>query len=354
MKIIVMFLLLLPLSTSLAQTARSPGGQASTTAEDLLAQGNQDDPAFATYKEGYSLILNEKWTEARKKFGDLLARHPKSDYADDADYWSAYAMMHLDRETARIAYERFIEAYPQSSYYDDAVADLAQVEATTPPPAPPAAGTSAYSFHVAPRARDIARELRTVSRNMRRLHVGSSTTAFWRSSGEDENLDQETRLKMEALYALGESREDDQAFQTLKGIALDTRQTRPLREAALDGLGGFTKHDVLPVFAEIAQTDTSIALQAYAIDVIGQAKDRGRSVTLLIDLFGKLPAERRQSIESVLYAIAEVGTDRAVDFLKNVALTHKDYELRRDAVYYLGNIGGERARAALYEILKGK
>jgi HEAT repeat protein len=43
-----------------------------------------------------------------------------------------------------------------------------------------------------------------------------------------------------------------------------------------------------------------------------------------------------------------------VDFLTTIALRHDDYELRRDAVYYLGNIGGEKARAALYEILRGK
>jgi HEAT repeat protein len=171
---------------------------------------------------------------------------------------------------------------------------------------------------------------------------------------EDESLDQETRLKIDALYALSENREDDQAFQTLKAIALDSRQSGPLREAALDGLADFRKHDALPVFVEVAQKDTNVRLQEYAITAIGQAKDRNRSITLLIDLFGSLPAERKQSIETVFYSIAEVGNDRAVDFVKNVALNHKDYDLRRDAVYYLGNMGGERARTALYEILKSK
>jgi hypothetical protein len=34
-------------------------------------------------------------------------------------------------------------------------------------------------------------------------------------------------------------------------------------------------------------------------------------------------------------------------------LAGEDYDLRRDAVYYLGSIGGENARSALYDILKG-
>jgi hypothetical protein len=259
--------------------------------------------------------------------------------------------MHTNSEKARAAYQKFIEQYPHSSYYDDAVADLARVQTTTP--APPAAGSLSSTFNGTPNARLLERELRQMSRTMRLRHSTPGSVFVWSEPGEDEHLDQDTRLRMEALYALGQ-REDDQAFQTLKGIALDPRQARPLREAALDGLAGFTKHDVLPVYAEIAQSDTNTELQAYAIDMIGQAKDRTKSMTLLIDLFGKLPPGRKSATESVFYSIAEVGNDRAVDFFRNVALTHKDYDLRRDAVYYLGNIGGERARAALYDILKGK
>jgi tetratricopeptide (TPR) repeat protein len=354
MKIIVTLIALFALSRVMAQTPPPSGGHASATANALVARGDQADPAFVTYKDGYSLILSEQWSEARAKFRDLLSRYPGSEYADDADYWSAYALMHTNSEKALAAYERFIEQYPHSNYYDDAVADLAQVQATTPPPQAPAAGSIGYTFSGAPNARLIERELRHMSRNMRRWHSTPGTAFVWSEAGEDEHIDQDTRLRMEALYALGQHREDDQAFQTLKGIALDSRQSRPLREAALDGLSGFTKHDVLSVYAEIARTDTNTELQAYAIDMIGQAKDRTKSMTLLIDLFGKLPPGRKPATESVFYSIAEVGNDRAVDFFRNVALTHKDYDLRRDAVYYLGNIGGERARAALYEILKGQ
>jgi HEAT repeat protein len=56
----------------------------------------------------------------------------------------------------------------------------------------------------------------------------------------------------------------------------------------------------------------------------------------------------------LFYSIAEVGNDKAVDFLTNVALTHENYDLRTNAVYYLGSIGSEKARASLYRILKGQ
>ena len=75
---------------------------------------------------------------------------------------------------------------------------------------------------------------------------------------------------------------------------------------------------------------------------------------LLVDLFNAIPKDRTEQVQTIFYSIAEVGNDKAVDFLTTIGLGYDDYELRRDAVYYLGNIGGERARAALYEILRGK
>ncbi|MBI3586796.1 MAG: HEAT repeat domain-containing protein [Ignavibacteriales bacterium] len=67
-----------------------------------------------------------------------------------------------------------------------------------------------------------------------------------------------------------------------------------------------------------------------------------------------MPKERTRSLESVIYAVASIGNDQAVDFLGKVAKTSENYDIRRRAVYYLGNIGGDKARAVLLEILKAK
>lgn len=67
-----------------------------------------------------------------------------------------------------------------------------------------------------------------------------------------------------------------------------------------------------------------------------------------------LPERRKYQRQIIFYNIAEIGNDKAIDFLANVARINKDYELRRDAIYYLGSIGSEKARSILYEILKSK
>ena len=112
---------------------------------------------------------------------------------------------------------------------------------------------------------------------------------------------------------------------------------------------------MLPVFIDIATKDTSEELQSWAIDYISEhTKDKNRSVQTLIDIFHAVPKQREEQRRQIFYAIADVGNDRAVDFLGTVARTSEDYHLRREAVFYLGNIGTDMARAVLYGILQGK
>jgi HEAT repeat protein len=71
-------------------------------------------------------------------------------------------------------------------------------------------------------------------------------------------------------------------------------------------------------------------------------------------IFNATPKQKDKQLETVLYVIADVGNDKAVDFLVKVATTHDNDDLGSDAVYYLGNIGNEKSRAALLQILKAK
>ncbi len=325
---------------------------------------NQADPGYPAYKEGYALVLEGKWKEARKKFKEMLATYPKSDYKDDAQYWSAYSLKHIDRKAAAEEYQRFIEAHPQSRYYDDAMADLNDLRPQAVAGARPATGAVPAVASVTPRPdwpplasprRSMERAMRLELRQLGRLGHPQAFALPFRGIATEEELDPGTRLKMEALYALGETTEDDRSYTTLRDVAVDMHQPRPLREAAMDALTNFSKHDVLQVFVEIATKDTNKDIQGFAIDFIGEhGSDKNQRVTVLADLYRSLPRSRTDQRQTIVYTIADVGNDRAVDFLKNVAMSDEDFDLRRDAVYYLGNIGGEKARSALYEILKAK
>ena len=382
--------------------------------------GKKDDPAYRLYKQGYDLILDERWEEAGKKLTEVTKQYPKSAYVDDAEYWSAYALMHVDKRKAVTAYAKFIDRRPSSKYYNDAIADLSDLT-TTPVPAPfaragrstavpvPDADTGwsttvvsgepghlylldssgghgsgfvhssessvvrslnkimrggvmrgySYSFGKGS-ARNLSRALEEQGRTLRSIRLPSSAHAprailapgFFRS---DEDLDEETKLKLEALEALGSENEDSASFRALREIVLDRSKKRRLRTAAMEQLVDFKKFDPLPVFLEVAKSDTGQEVQNSAIDYIGMlTKDKNRSVETLIELFYAIPESRADQRENIFYSIAEVGNDRAVDFLAKIAQTDEKYDLRREAVYYLGSIGSARSRAALVEVLKQK
>jgi tetratricopeptide (TPR) repeat protein len=357
---------MLPLATFHAQSALPQAGCQIRIGQDreaaaLLAwtmtpsrSDDKSDPGYALYKEGYALMLEEHYPAARKKFEELLAKYPKSSYADDARYWTAYSLRNSDRERAIEDYRKFIREHPKSPYYDDAVADLNALQIETPAPVVAPVPRPGVPVAITPNTENFMRQMKRNLRLMARAGRINMPGMTFPPGEEEERLDNETRLKMDALYALGENREDDRSFSTLREIALDSRQIRPLREVAMDALSGYTKHDALSVFVEIAKKDTNADIQGFAIDYIGEhGTDKNQRVAVLEDLFRSIPKSRTEQRNTIVYTIADVGNDRAVDFLKKVALSDDDFTLRRDAVYYLGSIGGENARSALYEILKG-
>jgi tetratricopeptide (TPR) repeat protein len=335
-----------------------------------LTGDNTGDPGYALYKEGYNLILGEKWDDARKTFHRLLEKFPKSEYRDDAAYWSAYALKFTNAAQALDAYRKFINEYHSSSYYDDAVADFNSLQPLPPgspaaprnprpPKAPRPEEGYSYSFAVAPDMRVLERQMRTLKRRMRMLPPRlDGVRALGGFPGEVhawKDLDPDTRIKMEALYAISESPDDEKAFTTLRTVALDRAKPVQLRLVALDALSQYEKFDPLPVYLAVARNDTSSLLQTDAIAYIGEvSKDKGRSVDVLVDLYQSLPPGRDEPRQTIFYSIAEIGNDRAVDFLSSIARTDSNYQLRREAVYFLGNIGSERSRDALYQILQSR
>jgi hypothetical protein len=329
---------------------------------------NQGDPGYTLYKTGYGLVLEERWKEAREKFSELMAKYPKSDYMDDASYWSAFCLKHTAKKEALAAYKKFLETYRSSSYYDDAVADQQELEFEqqgTPlslgiAVAPPAVVGVPPQARIASSMKQYNRQLSTTLKRMLRPGriyaptTGSSFATAGSHNADEEHLDEKTQLKIEALNALG-GKEDDESFAALREVALNPRQHRAVREVALDGLSTMSKHDVLPVLVEIARKDTTGDLASQSIDLIGQLDiDKNRRVTTLEEVFRSLPARRSEDRQTVVYTVANVGNDRAVEFLKSIALGDGDMDLRKDAIYYLGNIGTPRSRQALQDILKNQ
>jgi len=349
--------LLITCCWSLTATAQNQGSTAPQTGQFWVSLGgslqgdDQDDPGYGLYRDGYRLVLDGRWEQAVHAFEDLQRRYPASTYSDDAAYWSAYSLKHVQPKSAREAYRAFIEHYRQSSYFDDAVADLEELEAYTLQLAGDKASQSAGVSNravLAPGLQRLERELQRASRMYHRMGVPMVLRV-------NENLDPATRVRMEALYAIGETARDEQAFRTLRGVAVANSEPVPLREAALEALVKFPHTETLPVLLSVAREDTNQTMQSYAVDLIAESPvDTSTRINVLIDLYRTLPPSRREQRQAIFYTIADFGNDHAVRFLGDVAQTSPDFEMRREAVYYLGSIGGPSARSLLMKILLQK
>jgi hypothetical protein len=455
---------------ALAQGSTGEGGHSFVVAWTWVGEpNNQGDAAYAIYKEGYNLVLDEKWDEARRKFDEVISQYSGSKFIDDAQYWSAYALMHTNQWKAVEAYRRFIRSYPRSSYFDDAVADFARLQVEQPvlPPLPDTLLLQLETIGepIVIDLRRLERELQAIRpqppsvprprTNISIVAIEESTATLLNVVTDDTKFDLPIRVKIESLrnateklhgekasralkqwildpeqpleareYAMAlitrtSTKANPMAFQTLREVALDQKQPLPLRELAISSLARAKQFDALPVFKEIAQRDPADKSKVLAIEAIGQAgKDRpgsletlielfketpkrrtreqelllnaiadinserafqfikgvamthgdrdvqnlaiyhigemGRdeSVETLSELFNALPKQRKEQRETIMYSVANIGSDRAIDFLATVARTGDDRELRSNAIYYLTNIGGEKARTALYKVLE--
>jgi HEAT repeat protein len=398
-----------------------------------------DDPAYSDYREGYRLILDERWAEARRTFERLLRTYKQSAYRDDAAYWMAYAMKHLDARKAAGAYREFFKNYPGSSYLDDAVADYAELQvgpitSAQPldsieirvdiPPAPGLPPDLPASVRVMTyNVRKLERTLRREMDPVRVMVYTQSTPRQLRERLRHETSDRATDVRVEALVALGKQADDSSVVNTLRHIALDRHEPVPMRQVALYSLSRSRKPETMPVFVQVATSDTNDELRSSAVfciaeagknnpnsvrvlreiyetlphheveqrvnvlDVIGTTGDahaldflvsvarsntdpevtaaaiegigetragRAKAVEALTSLYRSLPRERSDERGVVLYTIAGVGDDHAVEFLGTVATQDEEPWVRSDAIYLLGTIGGEKARSTLVRLLKSE
>lgn len=312
--------------------------------QDAGHADNPDDPGYDLYKSGYSAVLNEQWENACTSFRELASSFPESRYVDDAMYWTAYAQARHEQLTDAIdAYRELIDRFPDSQYFDDAVADLTEIETAVEIES---LREEIESTHWEMESRAHAMREHELEKQYRRL-----TWHYRALAPEHSNLDPETTLRIEALRALEPSAGDEESLDLLVTVAADRANPTVLRVNAVHVLGSVNEK-ALPVLVSIAKNDTG-EVRTIALAYIAEAPSE-TSVDALIDVFRTIPESDGEMTAQVFYSIAEVGNDSAVDFLATVATNHSDLNLRRDAVYYLGAIGSDRARTALRGILLGR
>lgn len=349
-----------------------------SAASDVTNDAGSDDPAYKMYKEGYDLVLDEQWKEAAIKFKQVLQQHPQSRYVEDAQFWNAYILAHSTQQPQKAAraYSAFLAKYPASKYIDEVIADLAELK-----------GNYAlfHNGHVPSQQRSVTVSI-TDSTDLESNEIividsGGETIIPGGTLPHLEEITHTIRIdarrigeiativtKIEndtifgirknvrgSVHMLKSPEKNDQSYHALKGILLDSRLPQQKRVAALSSLSDMKKINVVPVLLDVIRLDTCPEIQVIALDHIRERiQDKEKTVTVLEDLFRSLPKEQTEQRQMVFYSIADIGNDRAVDFLETIARSNRDSELRGEAIYYLGSIGSEKARNVLAKIIQGR
>jgi tetratricopeptide (TPR) repeat protein len=363
--------------------AQEPSLSILAQAEQGTSASAQDDPARVMYREGYAAVLEEQYAVARKKFAELLDQYPSSAYVDDASYWTAYSWRGENHKRAMELYRAFLERYPKSPYVGDAVADLTDLQlrsALANLPRSPRAPVGPTEIHVRSRIPEEMRRMEwqlqlqmermkqmektaqvMISREaviMPSLHGDSLTEIsipVYRYEFGFTDPDPELKVRLDAVRALSADRDNAESYATLRKVALSSGQPVAIRKAALTTLGAFRRFDPRSVYMDVARRDTNPMLQSASIELLARtSRDRSKTLENLIDVFVDLPSTSTRPLGTALFAIAEVGGDRATDFLIRVAHTHPNPDIRSDAVFYLGTLGTPKARTALEKILLGQ
>lgn len=180
----------------------------------------------------------------------------------------------------------------------------------------------ALSQHSSPRAKQILRRL-----------------------AGDDAISAELRSK--AIFWLGSegTREDVEFLKGMFGRVGD----RKLNERILFAVGQSGHRDDAAWLLTVAsneRVDTKLRGTA-----IFWAAETGASVADLASLYGRL--QDRKLKERVIFGLSESPHPQAIDRLIQIARTEKDAELRKKAIFWLGNSNDERAASFLMEVLTG-
>ena len=313
----------------------------------LFAEGEAG--RSTSYKEGQRALADERWEEALKIFRSVA--DAKGTDADAALYWTAWTEWKLSRKGAALGTLRsLVDAYPKSSWIDDAKALEIQIQGGDETEA------------VSPGADDEEIKLYALD-GLMQVEPEKAVPILERFLAGNHSL----RLKERALFVLAQS-DSPRSRQVL--LDLVRRGTPPeLRLKAVEQLGVAGGKEDLAALSTIWKESTPEVkrkvLEAWMIagveepvfDVARNEKDpdlRRKAIEMLgvmgaTDELGQLYAtETNPDVRAkLLEAYGVAGDEQA---LLRAAKTETDPRLRRKAIESIGVFGGKDASRILVDL----
>lgn len=277
--------------------------------ETPVIHGEFEVSASETYRGGYERVLDQDWPEAARSFARLLARHPDSEWADDASFWQCYAGERLGRASSTVfdCFANLLTLFPESEWADDAHRNLVRL------------------------GQELARQGSSEYQDRARILAQGA-------------VDPETLKVLEALAHL-----DDAEAVALVLRQIERTEDPGLRARMVDSLEDIESPEVVQTLQGLVERDPAIEVRLTALETLG---DLGRVTS---DYLIQIAGSPYEPVELRILALDELSNDdtspalRAM--LREVALDEATLETALWAVAILGDLTEPRALEVLAEVL---
>jgi hypothetical protein len=184
-----------------------------------------------------------------------------------------------------------------------------------------------------------------------------SSSVFWlgQIGGEQAFLadlvrgDRESvEFRKKAAFAIGVSK-DATALSTLKGLYGEVAHREIKRQIIFAASINENKDQAIDFLINIAGNDPDTECKKQALFWLGQ-RAGDRSLKVLGDVANSADADTEVQKQAV-FAISRRPKDEAIPLLIKIARTHPKAEVRKQALFWLGRSGDERALELFKEIL---
>lgn len=288
-------------------TSRLAGLVCTLIATAVFSTSANAQSADEAYQEAYELVLSENWSAAGTALRNFASNHSGSKWDDDARYWQCHVSEKQGDNLERVfeCYQDFVGDYDGSSWADDAESSMVRVGK------------------------------RLVDSGHREYD------AILKSLGG--SLEDDVRLAaLDALWQSG----DERALDALIGM-YDDKASPTFKKKIIFGLSQFESPKASMKLRQIAEGDADMEARKDAIFWIVESGGDD-AIDLLESLMS--PDQPVEIQKKVVFAYSQLD-EAGVDPLINIAKTSEHKDVRKDAVFWLGQTGGPKVVAFYADLL---
>ncbi len=289
----------------------------------------QDGPGEA-YQQAYGYVLDEDWQAALSALRAVNRNYPESPWEDDAAFWICHVQEQQGAtdENTFACYRDFVETHGDSKWADDARTNLVRL-------------AQQLAQNGKPEYREVVRNFQQHDDEEVRL---AALDALWQMGDESAlgsvmtfygRTDSPT-FKKKIVYVLSQF-DVPEARAHLEAIARDDDEVE-VRKDAIFWLGQEGDAEVAATLEDIARNDSSVEIQKQVVFALAQLADE-IGISQLIRIARTHPSEEVR--HDAIFWIGQEGGPEAIDALQAIGQESGEVETVKKVVFSLAQIGGE-------------